>query len=301
MVFVGPSGCGKTTTLRMIAGLETITSGEIRIDDKVVNDVAPRHRDIAMVFQNYALYPHYKVFDNIGYPLRRRRVPKAEIKQRVHEVAAHAGRRAPAGPLAAPAFRRRAAARGAGPRHHPQPERLPDGRAAEQPGRQAARPDAPRDHPPAARAGHDHDLRHPRPGGGDDDGGPHHGAPLRPHPADRAARATLQLPRQHVRRRLHRQPGDERRARPAGGERGRADARHPQRPAPAAAADRRPPARRWRRRGRPARGDVGHPRRGHPAGPGARGWRRWLRHARHGRPGRRPGIGCLRQPRAQRR
>ena len=88
MVFVGPSGCGKTTTLRMIAGLESITSGEIRIDDKLVNDVAPRHRDIAMVFQNYALYPHYKVRDNIGYPLRRRRVPKAEINRRVHEVAA---------------------------------------------------------------------------------------------------------------------------------------------------------------------------------------------------------------------
>jgi multiple sugar transport system ATP-binding protein len=87
MVFVGPSGCGKTTTLRMIAGLETITSGEIRIDDKVVNDVAPRHRDIAMVFQNYALYPHYKVFDNIAYPLKRRRVSKPEINRRVHEVA----------------------------------------------------------------------------------------------------------------------------------------------------------------------------------------------------------------------
>jgi multiple sugar transport system ATP-binding protein len=88
MVFVGPSGCGKTTTLRMIAGLESVTAGEIRIDDKVVNDVAPRHRDIAMVFQNYALYPHYKVRDNIGYPLQRRRVPKAEINKRVHEVAA---------------------------------------------------------------------------------------------------------------------------------------------------------------------------------------------------------------------
>jgi multiple sugar transport system ATP-binding protein len=87
MVFVGPSGCGKTTTLRMIAGLETVTAGEIRIDEKVVNDVAPRHRDIAMVFQNYALYPHYKVFDNIAYPLKRRRVSKPEINRRVHEVA----------------------------------------------------------------------------------------------------------------------------------------------------------------------------------------------------------------------
>ena len=87
MVFVGPSGCGKTTTLRMIAGLESVTSGEILIDDKVVNDMAPRHRDIAMVFQNYALYPHYKVSDNIAYPLVRRKVPKTEIKRRVHEVA----------------------------------------------------------------------------------------------------------------------------------------------------------------------------------------------------------------------
>lgn len=87
MVFVGPSGCGKTTTLRMIGGLETVTAGQILIDGQVINTVAPRHRDIAMVFQNYALYPHYKIFDNIAYPLRLRKVPKAEIKQRVTEVA----------------------------------------------------------------------------------------------------------------------------------------------------------------------------------------------------------------------
>jgi multiple sugar transport system ATP-binding protein len=87
MVFVGPSGCGKTTTLRMIGGLETVTAGEILIDGKLVNNVAPRHRDIAMVFQNYALYPHYKVYDNIAYPLRLRKMPQAEIRQRVTEVA----------------------------------------------------------------------------------------------------------------------------------------------------------------------------------------------------------------------
>jgi multiple sugar transport system ATP-binding protein len=91
MVFVGPSGCGKTTTLRMIGGLETVTAGEIYIDGEMVNDVAPRHRDIAMVFQNYALYPHYKVFDNIGYTLRLRKRPKDEIKQRVNEVATMLG------------------------------------------------------------------------------------------------------------------------------------------------------------------------------------------------------------------
>jgi multiple sugar transport system ATP-binding protein len=87
MVFVGPSGCGKTTTLRMIAGLESISGGEIRVDGKLMNDVAPRRRDIAMVFQNYALYPHYKVFDNIAYPLRKRRVSRDEIDRRVRETA----------------------------------------------------------------------------------------------------------------------------------------------------------------------------------------------------------------------
>ena len=87
LVIVGPSGCGKTTTLRMIAGLETVSAGDILIDGDVVNNVEPRHRDIAMVFQNYALYPHKNVFDNIAYPLQLRRVPKAEIQKRVQETA----------------------------------------------------------------------------------------------------------------------------------------------------------------------------------------------------------------------
>lgn len=87
LVIVGPSGCGKTTTLRMIAGLESISSGEILIDGQVVNKVEPRHRDIAMVFQNYALYPHKKVFDNIAYPLQLRRVAKQEIRRRVTDTA----------------------------------------------------------------------------------------------------------------------------------------------------------------------------------------------------------------------
>jgi multiple sugar transport system ATP-binding protein len=87
MVFVGPSGCGKTTTLRMIGGLETITAGDILIDGKIVNKLAPRQRDIAMVFQNYALYPHYKVYDNIAYPLKLQKRPKEEVEQRVLETA----------------------------------------------------------------------------------------------------------------------------------------------------------------------------------------------------------------------
>ena len=86
-VLVGPSGCGKTTALRMIAGLETITSGEIYIGDTRVNDMAPKDRDIAMVFQNYALYPHMNVRDNMGFGLKFRKVPKAEIVRRVQEAA----------------------------------------------------------------------------------------------------------------------------------------------------------------------------------------------------------------------
>ena len=87
IVLVGPSGCGKSTTLRMIAGLEEISEGELYIADKMVNDVAPKDRDIAMVFQNYALYPHMTVFDNMAFGLKLRKMPKAEIKKRVTEAA----------------------------------------------------------------------------------------------------------------------------------------------------------------------------------------------------------------------
>ena len=87
VVFVGPSGCGKTTALRMVAGLEDVTDGELRIGDKVVNELAPQDRDIAMVFQNYALYPHMSVYDNIAYPLASQKVPKADIRERVAKTA----------------------------------------------------------------------------------------------------------------------------------------------------------------------------------------------------------------------
>lgn len=87
IVLVGPSGCGKSTLLRMIAGLEEITSGEVSIDGRIVNDVEPASRDIAMVFQNYALYPHMNVFDNMSYGLKNRKMPRAEIDRRVREVA----------------------------------------------------------------------------------------------------------------------------------------------------------------------------------------------------------------------
>ena len=87
IIFVGPSGCGKSTTLRMVAGLEEISSGELRIGDKVVNDVEPKDRDIAMVFQNYALYPHMTVYDNMAFGLKLRKVPKPEIDKMVREAA----------------------------------------------------------------------------------------------------------------------------------------------------------------------------------------------------------------------
>src|SRR5215208_6706282 len=87
MILVGPSGCGKSTALRMIAGLEDITDGQLRIGDDVVNDKAPRDRDIAMVFQNYALYPHMTVRENMGFALKLAKVDQAEINQKVEEAA----------------------------------------------------------------------------------------------------------------------------------------------------------------------------------------------------------------------
>jgi multiple sugar transport system ATP-binding protein len=87
VVLVGPSGCGKSTTLRMIAGLEEISSGELYIGNKIVNDVAPKDRDIAMVFQNYALYPHLSVYENMAFALKLRKMPKAEIDSKVREAA----------------------------------------------------------------------------------------------------------------------------------------------------------------------------------------------------------------------
>ena len=87
IILVGPSGCGKSTTLRMIAGLEDISSGELWIGDKLVNDVEPKDRDIAMVFQNYALYPHMSVYDNMAFGLKLRKAPKEKIDKAVHEAA----------------------------------------------------------------------------------------------------------------------------------------------------------------------------------------------------------------------
>ena len=174
VVFVGPSGCGKTTALRMIAGLEEITGGEIRIGERVVNNLPPRDRDVAMVFQNYALYPHMTVAENIGFALRMRKVPKAERARGSRRPRASSASSSTS-TEAAPALRRPAPARRDGPRDRARAAGVPDGRAALEPRREAARSDARRDlaHP-APAAGHD-GLRDARPDRGDDDGRPHRG------------------------------------------------------------------------------------------------------------------------------
>ena len=143
MVLVGPSGCGKTTALRMIAGLEEVSDGDILIGDRVVNTVSPKDRDIAMVFQNYALYPHMTVYENMAFGLKLRKVAKTEIAKRVGETAELLGigallQRRP-GQLSG-GQRQRVAL---GPGHRARAAAgVPDGRAAVQPGRQAAGGDA---------------------------------------------------------------------------------------------------------------------------------------------------------------
>ena len=175
LVLVGPSGCGKTTALRMIAGLEEVTDGEIYIGDRLVNDVSPKDRDIAMVFQNYALYPHMSVYDNMAFGLQAQKAAQEGHQTRVNEAAQAAGAGGPSAEEAQAAFRRPEAEGGARQGHRPRAGRVPDGRAAFKPRRQAARAD-PRGADQAAPTARDHhDLRHPRPGRGHDHGRPHRG------------------------------------------------------------------------------------------------------------------------------
>ena len=145
VVLVGPSGCGKSTLLRMIAGLEDISAGEIRIDGRRVNDLAPKDRDIAMVFQSYALYPHMTVAENMSYSLRLRRTAKERIAAAISGAAVEARPRCPDGTPAARAVRRPAPARRHGPRHRARAQGLPVRRAALQSRCPPARADARRD------------------------------------------------------------------------------------------------------------------------------------------------------------
>ena len=142
LVLVGPSGCGKTTALRMLAGLEQITAGEIRIGGARVNETPPRDRDVAMVFQNYALYPHMTVSDNIGFGLKVRRIPKAERRSPDRTGGGDPRPLRAAGPQAEPALGRPAPARRDGPRDRARAPGVPHGRAPVQPRRAAPRADA---------------------------------------------------------------------------------------------------------------------------------------------------------------
>ena len=194
-MLVGPSGCGKTTALRMLAGLEEVSEGRILIGDRVVNNVAPGARNVAMVFQSYALYPHMTVYDNLAFSLRNRKLPKAEIDRRVADAARileldELLKRKPK--QLSGGQRQRVALGRAIVR---EPDAVPDGRAAVEPRRRAARADAGRDPQAAAAARHDDDLRHPRPGRGDDDGRPDRGHEQGRAAADRDARGALHASR----------------------------------------------------------------------------------------------------------
>ena len=209
VVLVGPSGCGKSTILRMIAGLETVTGGEIVIDDEVVNDVPPRERDVAMVFQDYALYPHMSVRQNLGFGLRMRGAKTQRDRGGGEADGGDPADREPARPQAEGALRRPAPARRHRPRDRTRAEALPVRRAALQPRRQAPCRHAHADQAAAPDVQDDERLRDPRPGRGDDARRPHRHPAERRHRADRHAVRPLRRAAQHVRGGLHRIAGDE--------------------------------------------------------------------------------------------
>ena len=209
VVFVGPSGCGKTTALRMIAGLETITSGDVKIDGQVVNDLPPKDRDIAMVFQNYALYPHMNAYKNMGFALKMRGAPEGRDRPSRPRGGAHPRAHGLAAEEAADAVGRPASARRDGSRDRAQPAGVPHGRAALEPRREAPRRDAGGDRAHPARPRRDDGLRHARPDRGDDDGRPRRRDAERPPPAGRRAAGALRAAAQPLRRGVHRLAGDE--------------------------------------------------------------------------------------------
>ena len=209
MILVGPSGCGKSTALRMIAGLEDISSGELKIGGEVVNDRAPKDRDIAMVFQNYALYPHMTVRENMGFALKLAKVDKAEIDKKVEEAAEtldltqHLDR----SPANLSGGQRQRVAMGRAIVRDPkaflmdEPLSNLDAKLRVQMRTEVARLQS--------RPGDDDGLRHPRPDRGDDARRPGRGDAGRRPAAGRHAGRALRHAEEPLRRRLHRLAGDE--------------------------------------------------------------------------------------------
>ena len=211
-MLVGPSGCGKSTALRMLAGLEEITKGRILIGDRVVNNVAPASRDIAMVFQSYALYPHMTVYDNLAFGLRNTGVPKREIDDRVrrateilqmNELVKRKPKQLSGGQRQRVALGRAIVRE---PKAFLMDEPLSNLDAKLRVETRARDPEA--SGPPR----HDDDLRHARPGRGDDDGRPDRGHERRRPPAGRDARGGVHESAERLRGRVHRLAGDEPRA-----------------------------------------------------------------------------------------
>ena len=209
LVLVGPSGCGKSTTLRMLAGLEEVNSGDIFIGDRNVTDVPPKDRDIAMVFQNYALYPHMTVAENMGFALKIAGVGKEERATRVLEAAKLLDLEPYLVAQAQGPLRWSAPARRHGPRHRAPAAGVPHGRAAVEPRRQAARADPHPDRLAPAPPRRHHGLRHARPDRGPDHGRPHRGPQGRRPPAGRHPPRPVREAAERLRRRLHRLPRDE--------------------------------------------------------------------------------------------
>ena len=237
LVLLGPSGCGKSTALRMIAGLEDPTAGTITIGDRVVNDVEAKDRDIAMVFQSYALYPHMTVRRNIEFPLRSREGARAT------ERAAVGGRTRPraSGSRRCSTASRRSSrvANASASRSARAIVRRPQAFLMDEPlsnlDAKLRRADPRRAGGAAAAPGRDRRVRDPRPGRGDDDGPPDRGARPRRAPAGRRTAGRLRPAGQPVRGPVHRQPADEHRHRPRRPDRRRARGRDPGRPHPARA------------------------------------------------------------------
>ena len=213
MVLVGPSGCGKSTLLRMIAGLEGVSGGTIRIGDRDVTELAPRSRDVAMVFQNYALYPHMRVWDNLAFALKLRRTPKPALQERVGDVAGVLGLKelVDRKPGALSGGQRQRVAIGRAMVREPQAYLMDEPLSnLDAKLRVGMRAELARLHD---RLGVDDRVRHPRPGRGDDARRPCRRAARRHGAAVRHAGAALRAPGERVRRGLHGLAGDEPRGR----------------------------------------------------------------------------------------